>query len=60
MTLGKLEVAGELQIRGKVVKITVGDPKNPVRFFCFLDDVECMVKGERVSLRIFKDQERES
>jgi hypothetical protein len=57
LRVDKLEVAGELQIRGKVVKIKVGDPEDPVRFFCFLDDVEGMVARERVYVTIYKDKE---
>jgi hypothetical protein len=56
----RLEVAGELQIRGKVVKIRIGDPGDPVRFFCFLDDVEQLIAKEMKYVRIFKDQEAES
>jgi len=52
------QLAGEMEIRGKTVKIVL-DPqsKDPVRFFCFLDDVEGMVSRERSYVKIYKDQE---
>jgi hypothetical protein len=57
--LPKYDRAGEMQrTEGKVLKLWLGDPEDPVRFFCFVEDVERLLHGEYRYVSIYKDQER--
>jgi hypothetical protein len=58
--LGKFEKAGEMSWTGKVLRIRLGDPEDPVRFFCFLEDVEALLHGQLKYVKIYKDQEGSS
>lgn len=54
----KYDPVGEISIRGKAAKIVLdGESGDPVRFFCFLDDLYKLLRGEHEYVRIFRDNE---
>ncbi len=54
--LSKFEMAGEMEWVGKVLRIELGDREDPVRFFCFVEDVEKLLHGEFTYVKIYKDE----
>ena len=56
MPYDKFEPIGEIIIRGKVAKIVLdAKSKDPVRFFCFLNDLEKLVDGKFTYAQVFRD-----
>lgn len=51
-----LEKAGEIELRGRVLKVIL-DPEspNPVRFFVFVADVQKLLAGEFGYVNVFRD-----
>jgi hypothetical protein len=56
-SLSKFDKAGEIERTGKVLRMWLGDREDPVRFFCFLEDVEKLLHGEFTYVRIYKERE---
>jgi hypothetical protein len=56
--MSRFEKAGELELRGKAVKLIL-DPqsKDPVRFFMLRVDVEKLLSGEFSYVNVFKEDE---
>ena len=53
---GKYEIAGEIEIRVKAAKIVLGSRNdNPVRFFCFVEDLVKMLKEPSRFVNIYFD-----
>ena len=54
--MSKLVKVGELEIRGRTAKLSLdAESGDPVRFFCFVEDLEKLLKGEFGYVRIFRD-----
>lgn len=54
----KYDPVGEITIRGKAAKIVLdGESKDPVRFFCFVDDLYKLMREDLQYVRIFRDNE---
>jgi len=49
---------GEIRIRGKAAKIVL-DPqgKDPVRFFCFVEDLDKMLSDPSRYVRVYRDND---
>ena len=52
----KYDPVGEILIRGRAAKIVL-DPtsKDPVRFFCFVEDLEKLLDGKFQYVKVFRD-----
>lgn len=55
--LSKFEKVGEMEWRGKVLSIKMGDPEDPVECFCFLEDVEKLLHGQFQYVKIYRGEE---
>lgn len=54
--MSKLVKVGELEIRGKTAKLSLdAESGDPVRVFCFVEDLEKLLKGEFEYVRLFRD-----
>lgn len=54
--MSKFLKAGEMELRGKTAKISLdAESGDPVRMFCFVEDLEKLLKGEFDYVRIFRD-----
>ncbi len=54
----KYDPVGKLYLRGKAAKIEVaGESEYPMRFFCFVEDVLKLMRGDLQSVRIFRDSQ---
>ena len=52
---------GEILIRGKAAKITLdGESKDPVKFFCFAEDLKALVDGKFSYVKIYRDTDLSS
>ena len=52
----KYDPVGEISIRGRAAKIVLdGESKDPVRFFCFAEDLEKLLDGKFQYVKIFRD-----
>jgi len=53
-----LDKAGELELRGKTVKLVL-DPEgsDPVRFFMFAEDVGKLLSGEFGYVNVFREKD---
>lgn len=54
--MGKFKVEGRIYSRGKVLKMKfdVGD-NDPLRFFCFKDDVDALLDDPTREVQIYAD-----
>jgi len=52
----KYDPVGEISIRGRAAKIVL-DPQgnDPVRFFCFAEDLEKLLDGKFSYVKVFRD-----
>lgn len=55
--MSKFELAGEMEWVGKVLRLRLGDPEDPVQIFCFLEDMEKLLHGQFKYVRFYKDEE---
>jgi hypothetical protein len=55
--MAKWDVHGKMSVRGKVVKMVFDEESpHPMRFFCFLRDVERLLASRDGEVRIFLDR----
>ena len=53
---GKYVVAGRIVIRGKAVKISLGgEVGDPVKFFCFVEDIYKMLRDNSRFVNVYHD-----
>ena len=54
---------GEIVLRGKVLKLSLGDPNDPkpIRLFCLVDDMNALLdpNSNRVYVRLFLETNQE-
>jgi len=56
--MSKFEKAGEMELRGKTAKLSLdAESGDPVKFFCFADDLQKLLDGKFQYVRIFRDGE---
>lgn len=54
--MGKFKVEGRMYSRGRVLKLEFSIPNNdPLRFFCFKDDVDQLLDDSRKEVQIYLD-----
>lgn len=59
--MSKFKVAGRMYARGKVLKMEFSVPnKDPLRFFCFKDDVDQLLDDSRKEVQIYLDMPLET
>lgn len=57
----KYSPVGEISIRGKAAKIILDvESKDPVKFFCFAEDLKKLVDGEFSYVKIYRDTDLSS
>jgi len=53
-----LQKVGEIEIRGKTAKIVLdSESGDPVRFFCFLEDLQKLLKNEFDYVNVFRERD---
>ena len=53
----KFDPQGKIYVRGRVLKLEFDNgAHDPMRFFCFIDDVEKLLDGQRDDVVIYLDR----